>query len=191
MFIIISDWGRRPEGGQGFSNASPNLAVMTHMWKCDIIGAPVLHSPCPTCIFVFNQLNRHAQQEHCDCQPQTKQRGLVQTSLWGMHHLHQPCRWCLLCKTVQAKPGMTSLTLWMSTTNPHSPTHINHSTRLEHDWRWQCLPVSPTWPVFGSSSTASHPQLLQSCYLQPHRPSRMYDLSWAILWNAYKRHRVW
>ena len=182
--------GRR-EAYQGFSNASPDSAVMTHVWKRDVIGAPILRLPRPTHIFDFNRLNRHVQQERSDRQPQTEQRGPIQTSPWDMHHLHWPCHWHSPCKTARAKPGTTSPTPWTSVTNPRSPAHINRSTRLEHDWQWRRVPLSPTCPVFGSSSTASCPRCLQSCRPQPRGPSRMYDLSWAILRNAYERHWVW
>ena len=188
--VILTKAEGQREAYQGFSNASPNSAITTHVWKRDVIGAPVL-----TRIFDFNRLNRHAQQERSDRQPQTEQRGPIQTSPWGMHHFHWPCRWVRRwrspCKTVRAKLGTTSPTPWTSATNLRSPARINCSTRLEHDWQWRRVPLSPTWLVFGSSSTASHPWLLQSCRPQPCGPLWMYDLSWAILQNAYKRHWVW
>ena len=100
--IVPTEAEGRREAYQGFSNASPDSAVTTHVWKRDVIGAPILRSPHPTRIFDFNWLNRHAQQECSDCQPQTEQRRPIQMSLWGMHHLHWPCRWRLPCKTAQA-----------------------------------------------------------------------------------------
>ena len=82
------------EAYHGFSNASPDSAVTTHMWKCDVIGARLYCLSAAThltCVFAFNRPNNHGQQQSRDRKPQTEQCRPFPNALSGMQCLHQSC----------------------------------------------------------------------------------------------------
>ena len=72
VFVFPTKAEGRRVAYHGFSNASLDSAVMTHMWKRDVIGARLYCLSAAThltCVFAFNRPNNHGQQQSHDRKP--------------------------------------------------------------------------------------------------------------------------